>query len=149
MALWKIDPAHSEVSFKVKHLVVSTVTGHFSRFEATIASSEDDFNNARVSFEADVNSLNTKNEQRDAHLKSPDFFDSKKYPKISFVSTSVQRHSDHELQVTGKNFHLTIIVESKAAAKNAGRGPHVPAENAIIIKTRCRATVGIVEFVSG
>lgn len=101
MAIWKIDPAHSEVSFKVKHLVVSTVTGHFSRFDATIESSEDDFSDAQVSFEAEVNSINTKNEQRDAHLESPDFFDSKKYPKISFVSTSVKKISDDELQVTG------------------------------------------------
>lgn len=102
MTFWKIDPAHSEVSFKVKHLVVSTVTGHFGRFEATIESSEDDFSDAQVAFEAEVNSINTKNEQRDAHLKSPDFFDSKKYPKISFVSTAVKKISDHELQVTGK-----------------------------------------------
>jgi polyisoprenoid-binding protein YceI len=101
MAIWKIDPAHSEVNFKVKHLVVSTVTGHFSRFDATIESSADDFSDAQVSFEAEVNSINTKNEQRDAHLKSPDFFDSKKYPKLSFVSTSVKRISDHELQVIG------------------------------------------------
>src|SRR5574341_852211 len=101
MAFWKIDPAHSEVNFKVKHLVVSTVTGHFSRFDAIIESSADDFSDAQVSFEAEVNSINTKNEQRDAHLKSPDFFDSKKYLKISFVSTSVKRISDHELQVTG------------------------------------------------
>ena len=101
MALWKIDPAHSEVNFKVKHLVVSTVSGHFGRFDATIESEMEDFDNAIISFEADVNSISTKNEQRDAHLKSTDFFDSVHYPKMSFVSSSVKKTSDYELQVTG------------------------------------------------
>jgi polyisoprenoid-binding protein YceI len=101
MTLWKIDPAHSEVSFKVKHLVVSTVTGHFGKFDAMIESAKDNFTDARISFEADINSINTKNEQRDAHLKSPDFFDSTKYPTLSFVSTSVKQTSDYELKVTG------------------------------------------------
>ena len=101
MALWKIDPTHSEVSFKVKHLVVSTVTGHFDQFEATIGTAKEDFSDAKISFEADVNSINTKNEQRDGHLKSPDFFDAAKYPKMSFESTSAKKMSDYELQVVG------------------------------------------------
>ncbi|MFI5251223.1 MAG: YceI family protein [Bacteroidota bacterium] len=102
MALWKIDPVHSEINFKVKHLVVSAVTGHFNTFEATIESEKNDFGDAKITFEADVNSINTNNEQRDGHLKSPDFFDAGNYPKMSFVSTSVKPTSDYELQVTGK-----------------------------------------------
>ncbi len=102
MALWKIDSAHSEVSFKVKHLVVSTVTGNFGQFDATIQSEKADFSDVKVAFEADINSINTKNEQRDGHLKSADFFDSAKYPKMSFASTSVKKVSDYELKVTGK-----------------------------------------------
>ncbi len=101
MALWKIDPTHSEVNFKVKHLVVSTVTGYFDRFEATIEAETEDFSDAKISFGAEVNSINTKNEQRDGHLKSPDFFDATKYPKMSFVSTSVKKLSDYELKVFG------------------------------------------------
>jgi len=101
VALWEIDPTHSEVNFKVKHLVISTVTGHISQFDATIESANEDFSDARISFEADVNSVNTKNEQRDAHLKSPDFFDTAKHPKMSFDSTSVKKLSDYELQMTG------------------------------------------------
>ena len=101
MSLWRIDPAHSEVNFKVKHLVVSTVTGTFGRYDATIESAAEDFSDAKVTFEADVDSISTKNEQRDAHLKSPDFFHAAKHPKMSFVSTSVKKVSDHELQVTG------------------------------------------------
>jgi len=105
MTQWKIDPTHSEVNFKVKHLVVSTVTGHFDRFDATIETGREDFSDAKISFGADVNSLYTKNEQRDGHLKSPDFFDAEKFPKISFESTEVKKVSDHELQVAG---NLTI-----------------------------------------
>ncbi len=101
MALWKIDPTHSEVIFKVKHLVVSTVAGHFNTFDASIESEKEDFSDAKITFEADVNSVNTKNEQRDGHLKSPDFFDAAKHPKISFVSTSVKKVSDFELEVAG------------------------------------------------
>jgi len=101
MTTWKIDPAHSEVNFKVKHLVVSTVSGHFGSFDATIETRDDDFANASVKFEADINTINTKNEQRDGHLKSPDFFDAASYPKMSFVSTSVKKTSDFEFRVTG------------------------------------------------
>jgi len=102
MALWKIDPTHSEVNFKVKHLVVSTVTGSFGKFDASVETGKEDFSDAKITFEAEVDSINTKNEQRDGHLKSPDFFDAAKYPKMSFVSTSVRRISDFELEVTGK-----------------------------------------------
>jgi polyisoprenoid-binding protein YceI len=105
MKLWKIDPAHSEVNFKVKHLVISTVTGHFARFDAAIEASKEDFSDARITFEAEVASIGTKNEQRDEHLKSPDFFDAATYPKMSFVSTSAKKVSDHELRVKG---NLTI-----------------------------------------
>ncbi len=101
MALWNIDPAHSQVNFKVKHLVVSTVTGHFDAYRATIESDREDFSDARVSFEADVNSINTTNEQRDGHLKSADFFDAANHPRISFASTSVRKVSDFELEVIG------------------------------------------------
>ena len=101
MALWKIDPAHSQVTFKVKHLVVSTVTGQFKVFDATIETTTDDFSDARIAFEADINSIDSKNDQRDGHLKSVDFFDAGKHPKMTFVSTSVKKVSDFELQVTG------------------------------------------------
>ena len=101
MALWKIDPTHSEVNFKVKHLVISTVTGRFDQFDAAIETETEDFSDAKITFEANVNSVNTKNEQRDGHLKSPDFFDAAKYPKMSFDSTSVKKVSDYELKVSG------------------------------------------------
>jgi len=101
MTTWKIDPAHSEINFKVKHLVVSTVTGHFSKFDASIETSKEDFSDAKINFEADINSIDTKNEQRDGHLKSADFFDAEKYPKMTFVSRSIKKDSDHEMKLTG------------------------------------------------
>ncbi|MGE5860445.1 MAG: YceI family protein, partial [Ignavibacteria bacterium] len=74
MALWKIDSAHSEINFKVKHLLVSTVRGHFKEYDASIETNTDDFSDAKISFEAKTGSIETGNDDRDTHLKSPDFF---------------------------------------------------------------------------
>ena len=101
MTKWKIDPAHSEINFRVKHLVVSTVRGHFDNFNATIETSKDDFSDAKIQFEADIKSINTNNEQRDTHLKSADFFDAENNPKMTFESASVKKISDSEMQVKG------------------------------------------------
>ena len=117
MTLWKIDPAHSEINFRVKHLVVSTVTGHFAQFDAVIESGKEDFSDAIITFEADVASIDTKNQQRDQHLKSPDFFDADRYPKMKFVSTSVERISDHELRVKG---NLTMRVVTREITLDVG-----------------------------
>src|SRR4051794_32417077 len=101
MATWTIDPIHSEVKFKVRHLVVATVTGNFQTFSGTLEAEKEDFSDAKVSFEADVNSITTHNEQRDGHLKSADFFLVEEHPKMTFVTKSVTKKSDGELAVTG------------------------------------------------
>ncbi|MEO8403218.1 MAG: YceI family protein [Chitinophagaceae bacterium] len=101
MATWTIDTAHSEIGFKVKHLVISTVSGKFSSFEGKLDSSKDDFTDAKISFSADVNSIHTGNEQRDGHLKSPDFFDAPSNPTINFASTAVKHESGSDYKVTG------------------------------------------------
>lgn len=85
---WAIDPTHSEVGFKVKHMMISTVKGHFDNFEVEVESEEDDFKNAQINVKVDVNSINTKNADRDGHLKSPDFFNAAEYPNLTFRSTS-------------------------------------------------------------
>ncbi len=85
---WVLDPMHSEVQFKVKHLVISTVTGSFKVFEGHLTTENDDFKDADINFSLDVNSIDTNQEQRDGHLKSAEFFDSEQYPTISFKSTS-------------------------------------------------------------
>lgn len=102
---WNLDQAHSELSFKVKHLMISTVTGTFDKFNAQVESSSDDFTDAKISFSAEIGSVNTNSEQRDGHLKSPDFFDAEKYPSMNFVSSSVAKKSDGGLLVKG---NLTI-----------------------------------------
>ena len=85
---WVLDPMHSEIHFKIKHLVISTVTGSFKQFEGTAIAEGDTFEGAQVDFSLDVNSLDTNQDQRDGHLKSAEFFDAETYPKISFKSTS-------------------------------------------------------------
>jgi len=101
MAIWKIDPMHSEVEFKIRHLMISNVTGYFGTYDATVESSSDDFTDAKITFEADVTSISTKNEQRDEHLKTEDFFHAAQYPKITFVSTGVTKKGSDEYKVTG------------------------------------------------
>jgi polyisoprenoid-binding protein YceI len=91
---WLIDPMHSEVHFKVKHLVISTVTGTFKSFEGSLETSSVDFEDASIQFSMDVNSIDTNQEQRDVHLKSADFFDADQFPKISFKSTSFKKDGD-------------------------------------------------------
>jgi polyisoprenoid-binding protein YceI len=85
---WVIDPMHSEVQFKIKHLVISTVTGSFKSFDGSAESNGEDFNDASIDFSLDVNSIDTNQADRDGHLKGADFFDAEKYPKITFKSTS-------------------------------------------------------------
>ncbi len=101
MATWTIDPMHSEVKFKVKHLVVATVTGNFTTFSGTVEAEKPDFSDAKISFEADVASVTTHNEQRDGHLQSADFFEAAAHPKMTFVSRSIAKKDDGEFVVTG------------------------------------------------
>lgn len=85
---WNIDTAHSEISFKVKHMMISTVTGHFQDFDASVETDNDNFINADFNFTAKIDSINTKNSDRDAHLKSDDFFNAEVYPEMTFASKS-------------------------------------------------------------
>lgn len=105
MATWTIDPVHTEIGFKVKHLVISTVSGKFTSFEGKLDASKEDFTDGKIAFSAEVNSIHTGNEQRDGHLKSPDFFDAANHPKITFASTSVEKKDDTNYKIKG---NLTI-----------------------------------------
>jgi polyisoprenoid-binding protein YceI len=92
---WTIDPAHSEIGFKVKHLMITNVAGNFERFDAEVETDENDFMKALIHFKADVASLTTNNADRDAHIKSDDFFGADKYPQIKFVATGYE-DVDHD-----------------------------------------------------
>ena len=95
---WVLDPMHSEVQFKVKHLVISTVTGSFKSLSGDAITQGDTFEGAEIDFALDVNSIDTNQDQRDGHLKSADFFDAEKYPQIIFKSTSFsQNGGDYKL----------------------------------------------------
>lgn len=114
---WVIDPAHSELLFKVKHLMITNVTGRFNAFQAVVKTEDEDFMKAGISFTADVNSISTGNEQRDGHLKSDDFFDAANYPQIKFTATrfeNVDKDGSYELfgdltmKGTTKNIKLDV-----------------------------------------
>ena len=91
---WAIDPTHSSVGFKVKHMMFTNVKGNFEKYEATIISDGDDFTNASIEFSADINSINTNNVDRDTHLKSGDFFDAENHPKLTFKASSFTKSGD-------------------------------------------------------
>ena len=99
---WAIDPTHSEIQFKVRHLMISTVTGSFTDYQAQVESEEYDMMNAKVVFTAKLDSISTGNPDRDTHLKSPDFFDASNHPEIKFESRSVKPgDSKDEFRLTG------------------------------------------------
>ncbi len=98
---WTIDPMHSEINFKIRHLVISNVSGSFKKFSAEAETEDDNFETAKIHFTADASSISTGVEQRDGHLTSSEFFDVTKYPSINFVSTSLKKAGDNEFKLTG------------------------------------------------
>lgn len=116
---WSLDPAHSEVQFKIKHLVISTVTGTFKVFGGSIVAQGEDFENSAINFSIDTNSIDTNQADRDGHLKSDDFFSSEKYPSINFASTAFVKVSETEYKLTGD---LTIRDVTKSVTLDAELG---------------------------
>ncbi|HEU4719261.1 MAG TPA: YceI family protein, partial [Bacteroidia bacterium] len=112
-------PMHSEIQFKVKHLVISTVTGTFTRFSADVETDGENFETAKIHFSADANSISTGMEQRDGHLKSADFFDAGNFPTIDFISDSVVKKGDAQFTVNGK---LTMRGVTKPVSLNVEFG---------------------------
>jgi polyisoprenoid-binding protein YceI len=103
---WTLDPAHAEIQFKVRHLMIAHVTGSFGKFDAAIETTDENFDTSKISFSAEVDSITTNNEQRDGHLKSADFFESSKFPTLTFVSTKFEKVSGEEYVLYGDlTFH--------------------------------------------
>lgn len=91
---WNIDDTHSEIIFKVKHMMVSNVSGAFEKFEGSAITNGEDFNGGKFTFKADIDSINTRNADRDNHLKSDDFFNAEQFPQLVFESTSFEKDGD-------------------------------------------------------
>ena len=118
---WVLDPAHSEVQFKVKHLMITNVTGSFPIVEASIESADNKFEHAKVSFTADVATVTTHNEQRDAHLKTGDFFEPEKYPELKFEASDFSASSGKAtgaLTIKGVSKPVTLNVEFHGTNKD-------------------------------
>jgi polyisoprenoid-binding protein YceI len=107
---WVIDTTHSEVQFKVKHLVISTVTGAFKKFSGDVVSESDDFDGAKVNFSVDVDSIDTNQADRDGHLKSDDFFAAAQHPNITFTNGTLKK-------VSGNNYKLNGTFTVRGVAK--------------------------------
>jgi polyisoprenoid-binding protein YceI len=102
---WVLDSAHSEVTFKVKHLMIANVKGEFRKFDVKVQANDESFNHSVISADIDVTSIDTNNTDRDNHLKSADFFDAEKFPTIEFVSSSFSQLDEENAKLTG---NLTI-----------------------------------------
>jgi polyisoprenoid-binding protein YceI len=116
---WVADPTHSEISFKVKHMMMTNVTGTFCQFSVNAETEAEDFSSAKVSFAAQIASINTGNEQRDGHLKSADFFDAEKNPELKFVSTSMTKKDGENYVLNGD---LTIGEVTNSVSLNVEFG---------------------------
>lgn len=116
---WVIDPAHSELVFKIRHLMITNVTGSFQSFSSEVETEGDDFGNAKVVFTGKVDSITTGNDQRDGHLKSADFFEVEKYPEFTFKSTSIKKKGGEDFELTG-DLTLHGITKSVTFSAEAG-----------------------------
>lgn len=124
MKKWNIDPTHSVIGFKIKHMMFTNVNGKFDQFSSDISFNDEQFNQAKLKFEADINSINTSNADRDNHLKSADFFDAEKFPKITFESTNI-KGAGSDFEITGNlNIHgVTQPVTLQAEYSGLMRDP--------------------------
>lgn len=122
---WNIDPVHTVAEFKVKHLMISNVKGQFTGVSGRLSLNEEDVTKSTIEATIDAATINTREEQRDAHLKSADFFDVDKFPTLSFRSTSVKRVGDDELKVRGD---LTIHGVTRGV-EFAVEGPTAPTKD--------------------
>ena len=102
---WNYDASHSQVAFKIRHLMITNVKGEFMDCKATVTTEDNQFETAHISFEAAAASISTGNEQRDGHLKAADFFDVEKFPVIRFESKGMKKGAGHSYKING---HLTI-----------------------------------------
>ena len=116
---WALDPTHSEISFKVRHMMIANVSGSFNKFDVHATTEGHDFTKAKINFTADAASIDTNSEQRDGHLRGADFFDTEKFPHITFESTSLEKKNEEEYKLNG---NLVIKNVAKPVSLNVTFG---------------------------
>jgi polyisoprenoid-binding protein YceI len=125
---WVLDPTHSQLGFKIKHLMITSVSGSFRNFKAEVEANETDFSTAQINLTAEMESISTNNEQRDAHLRNADFFEVEKYPELKFKSTKVTKTGSDtfdlygELTLKGITKPVKLHVEYNGIAKDPWGG---------------------------
>lgn len=122
MTKFNLDAAHSSIDFSVKHMMVSKVKGSFTNFSAELDGNPEDLSGATISFDIDVKSITTNNEDRDNHLRSADFFDTDSFPNIKFVATDVKKSDDNEYEVTGDMTIKDVTKKVTFEAEYGGKG---------------------------
>jgi len=122
---WAVDSAHSNIDFSIRHMMVTNVKGAFHDFEATIEANPEDLTTAAIAFSIKLNSVDTRNADRDGHLKSADFFDVEQFPNLTFKATSIVKTGDGEYNVTGDlSLHGVTRSETfKTTFEGAGKDP--------------------------
>ncbi|MBE3570604.1 MAG: polyisoprenoid-binding protein [Bacillales bacterium] len=145
---WIVDPAHSNIDFSVRHMMISRVKGAFKSFNASIKADPTDLTTAEIQVEIDLSSIDTRNSDRDQHLKSADFFDIEKYPTLTFRTTNITRTGDGEYEVTGDvNFHgvtrpetFTVVFEGVAKDPMSGKEKAGFSANGVIKRSNYNLT---------
>jgi len=116
---WVMDAAHSEMQFKIKHLMITNITGQFTKFEGVVETQDEDFTTVKAHISADISSISTNNAQRDGHLQSGDFFDTPNHPQLTFESEKMEKVNEENYKLHGK---LTIRGISKKVVLDAELG---------------------------
>lgn len=117
---WVLDPTHSELGFKIRHLMISNVSGSFRSFQVDVDTQDDDFSTAQIRVTADIASIHTNNEQRDHHLRNSDFFEAETHPQLSFQSTKIEKLSDDTFTVYGELTMKGVTKPVKLAVEYSG-----------------------------
>lgn len=140
--VWNVDSVHSEIGFSVKHMMISKAKGTFDNFEAEVNADMEDLTNADITISIDVQSINTRNNDRDDHLRSADFFDAENHPKITFTATDIKKKSDNQygmtgdLTIRGTTKPVTFDVTYEGQSKDPMGGNTVAGVNAITVINR-------------